>query len=150
MLIVDEAHERTLHTDVLFGLVKDIARFRPDMKLLISSATLDSDKFSQVRGDCSPTSLAMADTLSLFPSQFFDDAPIFRIPGRRYPVEIFYTKAPEADYLDAAVVSVLQIHLTQPRGDVLVFLTGQEEIETAYEMLKVGQTCVWSSHAVQL
>jgi pre-mRNA-splicing factor ATP-dependent RNA helicase DHX16 len=69
-LIVDEAHERTLHTDILFGLVKDIARFRPDMKLLISSATLDSDKFSQ----------------------FFDDAPIFRIPGRRYPVEIYYTK----------------------------------------------------------
>lgn len=70
VLIVDEAHERTLHTDILFGLVKDIARFRPDMKLLISSATLDSDKFSQ----------------------FFDDAPIFRIPGRRYPVEIYYTK----------------------------------------------------------
>eukprot|EP00731_Ephydatia_muelleri_P026553 Em0018g653a len=68
--------------------------------------------------------------------KFFDDAPIFRIPGRRFPVDIFYTKAPEADYLDAAVVSVLQIHLTQPRGDILVFLTGQEEIETAYEMLK--------------
>ncbi|PIK35386.1 putative pre-mRNA-splicing factor ATP-dependent RNA helicase DHX16-like [Apostichopus japonicus] len=113
-LIVDEAHERTLHTDVLFGLVKDIARFRPDLKLLISSATLDSDKFSE----------------------FFDDAPIFRIPGRRYPVDIFYTKAPEADYLDACVVSVLQIHLTQPKGDVLVFLTGQEEIETCLEILQ--------------
>ncbi|KAJ8039315.1 Pre-mRNA-splicing factor ATP-dependent RNA helicase DHX16 [Holothuria leucospilota] len=113
-LIVDEAHERTLHTDILFGLVKDIARFRPDLKLLISSATLDSDKFSE----------------------FFDDAPIFRIPGRRYPVDIFYTKAPEADYLDACVVSVLQIHLTQPDGDILVFLTGQEEIETSLEILQ--------------
>lgn len=48
VLIIDEAHERTLHTDVLFGLVKDIARFRPDLKLLISSATLDAEKFSQV------------------------------------------------------------------------------------------------------
>lgn len=114
VMIIDEAHERTLHTDVLFGLVKDIARFRPDLKLLISSATLDAEKFSA----------------------FFDDAPIFRIPGRRFPVDIYYTKAPEADYLDAAVVSVLQIHVTQPSGDILVFLTGQEEIETANEMLQ--------------
>ncbi|XP_013784938.2 LOW QUALITY PROTEIN: putative pre-mRNA-splicing factor ATP-dependent RNA helicase DHX16 [Limulus polyphemus] len=113
VLIVDEAHERTLHTDILFGLVKDIARFRPDLKLLISSATLDAEKFSD----------------------FFDGAPIFRIPGRRYPVDIYYTKAPEADYLDACVVTVLQIHVTQPLGDILVFLTGQEEIETCQEML---------------
>lgn len=48
VMIVDEAHERTLHTDILFGLVKDIARFRPDLKLLISSATLDAEKFSDV------------------------------------------------------------------------------------------------------
>ena len=74
--------------------------------------------------------------------QFFDDAPIFRIPGRRFPVHIYYTKAPEADYIDAAVVSVLQIHTTQPTGDVLVFLTGQEEIETANEMLMVRNSYV--------
>ncbi|XP_077561883.1 DEAH-box helicase 16 lethal (2) 37Cb isoform X2 [Haemaphysalis longicornis] len=115
VIIVDEAHERTLHTDILFGLVKDIARFRPDLKLLISSATLDAEKFSE----------------------FFDDAPIFKIPGRRFPVDIYYTKAPEADYLDACVVTVLQIHITQPLGDVLVFLTGQEEIEACQEMLMV-------------
>lgn len=60
VMIIDEAHERTLHTDILFGLVKDIARFRPDIKLLISSATLDAEKFSS----------------------FFDDAPVFRIPGK--------------------------------------------------------------------
>ncbi|XP_015907708.1 pre-mRNA-splicing factor ATP-dependent RNA helicase DHX16 [Parasteatoda tepidariorum] len=113
VIIVDEAHERTLHTDILFGLVKDIARFRPDLKLLISSATLDAEKFSQ----------------------FFDDAPIFRIPGRRFPVDIFYTKAPESDYIEACVVTVLQIHFTQPLGDILVFLTGQDEIETCNEYL---------------
>nr|MBE5726256.1 lethal (2) 37Cb [Cucujiformia] len=113
VMIIDEAHERTLHTDILFGLVKDIARFRPDLKLLISSATLDAQKFSE----------------------FFDDAPIFRIPGRRFPVDIYYTKAPEADYVDACVISVLQIHATQPLGDILVFLTGQEEIESCQELL---------------
>ncbi|PRQ46765.1 putative RNA helicase [Rosa chinensis] len=114
VLMVDEAHERTLSTDILFGLVKDIARFRPDLKLLISSATLDAEKFSA----------------------YFDSAPIFIVPGKLHDVDVFYTKAPEADYLDAAIVSTLQIHVTEPPGDILVFLTGQEEIETMNEILK--------------
>eukprot|EP01043_Picozoa_sp_COSAG02_P045924 COSAG02_NODE_4248_length_5586_cov_74.948424_3_plen_1100_part_00 len=114
VMIIDEAHERSLHSDVLFGLVKDIARFRPDLKLLLSSATVNSEKFSE----------------------FFDDAPVFNIPGRRYPVDIMYTKAPEADYLDASVVTCLQVHITQPPGDILVFMTGQEEIELATEALQ--------------
>ena len=58
--------------------MKDIARFRPDLKVIIASATLDAEKFST----------------------FFDDAPIFRVPGRRFPVDIYYTAAPEADYIE--------------------------------------------------
>ncbi len=116
-LMVDEAHERTLHTDILLGLIKDISRHRAaqdDFRVIISSATMNSQKFSA----------------------YFDNAPILHIPGFMYDVTTLYTQAPEADYIDAAIVTALQIHVTQPvPGDILVFLTGQEEIETMAELL---------------
>ena len=112
-LMLDEAHERTIHTDVLFGLLKDLCRRRPDLKLIITSATLDAEKFST----------------------YFFESPIFTIPGRTFPVEIMYTKEPESDYLDAALITIMQIHLSEPAGDILLFLTGQEEIDTACETL---------------
>ncbi|KAJ2641138.1 hypothetical protein GGF44_002256, partial [Coemansia sp. RSA 1694] len=125
VIMIDESHERTLHTDILFALVKDIARFRPDLKLLISSATMDAQKFSE----------------------YFDDAPIFKIPGRPFPVDIYNTKAPEANYLQACVTTVLQIHASQPKGDILVFLTGQDEIEQAQESLSQAMKALGSKVA---
>ncbi|KAF2310850.1 hypothetical protein GH714_017620 [Hevea brasiliensis] len=113
VVMLDEAHERTIHTDVLFGLLKQLVKRRPDLRLIVTSATLDAEKFSG----------------------YFFNCNIFTIPGRTFPVEILYTKQPESDYLDAALITVLQIHLTEPEGDILLFLTGQEEIDFACQSL---------------
>lgn len=113
-IILDEAHERNIHTDVLFTLMKNIVNKNNHLKLIITSATLDAVKFSS----------------------FFDDCRVFRIPGRSYPVQIFFSNEPKPDYLEEGINCVMQIHLSEPLGDILFFLTGQEEIETATAVLE--------------
>ena len=114
-ILLDEAHERTLATDILMGLLKEISKQRKDLKIIIMSATLDAGKFQD----------------------YFDSAPLLTIPGRTFPVEIFYTPEPERDYLEAAIRTVIQIHMCEEtEGDVLLFLTGQEEIDEACKKIQ--------------
>ncbi|KAJ3812817.1 P-loop containing nucleoside triphosphate hydrolase protein [Lentinula aff. lateritia] len=120
-IILDEAHERTVATDILMGLLKNIARQRKDLKIIVISATLDVVKFQSY--------------LSLHDSAAGGEpspVPLFKVPDRTHPVEIFYTQEPEPDYVEAAIRTVLMIHCAEDPGDILLFLTSEEEIEDAY------------------
>ncbi|KAK1451113.1 helicase associated domain-containing protein [Colletotrichum cuscutae] len=113
-VIMDEAHERALNTDILMGLFKKILQRRRDLKLIVTSATMNAKRFSD----------------------FYGGAPEFIIPGRTFPVDVMFHRSPVEDYVDQAVQQVLAIHVSMDQGDILVFMTGQEDIEVTCELIQ--------------
>ncbi|AWN17333.1 ATP-dependent RNA helicase HrpA [Salinisphaera sp. LB1] len=110
-IVIDEAHERTLNVDFLLGYLKRILRNRPDLKVIVTSATIDPERFAE----------------------FFDDAPIINVEGRGYPVEVRYRPPVEPDaeraldWPDAIESAVRELWREGP-GDILVFLPGERDI----------------------
>lgn len=114
-LIIDEAHERSLNIDFLLGYIKTLLTKRPDLKLIISSATLDAESFST----------------------FFDNAPVLEVEGRTYPVEDLFLPPEKDEELPQHILRAIQsINDIDPNGDVLIFLPGEREIRLTSEKLK--------------
>ncbi|CCF54168.1 hypothetical protein NDA11_005819 [Ustilago hordei] len=159
VLIIDEAHERTLRTDQVLGLAKRIQRERKvlrqswlarnkptnepevtELKIIVMSATLDADRFANFFATPS-TALAAKSTAAeptiAAASNSKQDVPILYVKGRQHEVSMYHTEEPAQVWTDAALRTVLQIHVSRPPGDILVFMTGQEEIDTLARSLEL-------------
>jgi ATP-dependent RNA helicase DDX35 len=127
VIMVDEAHERSLSSDVLLGLLKKIRKRRPDLRIVISSATLQAEDFLR---------FFAGDELTATDGELGGSVGrIISLEGRMYPVDIHYLEEPSNDYVERAVQTVWDIHTKEKEGDILVFLTGREEIDKCIDQL---------------
>jgi ATP-dependent RNA helicase DDX35 len=120
VVMIDEAHERSLNSDILLGLLKKIKKKRPELRIIVSSATLQAGTFVD------------------FFSEDDESDPgcrIVSLEGRAYPVDVLYLEAPTDDYVEKAVETAFNIHTQEADGDILIFLTGREEIDRATQLL---------------
>ncbi|XP_043351663.1 probable ATP-dependent RNA helicase DHX35 isoform X5 [Dermochelys coriacea] len=118
VLMLDEAHERTLYTDIAIGLLKKIQKKRGDLRVIVASATLDAEKFRDFFNQNETND----------PSK--DTSMILTVEGRTFPVDVFYIQSPVPDYVKSTVETVMKIHQSESDGDILAFLTGQVIVAT--------------------
>lgn len=129
VIMVDEAHERSLSSDFLLALLKKIRTKRPELRIIVSSATLQAEDILRFFIDSDEQKGTSADDLG------GNVGRIISLEGRAYPVDILYLEEPAENYLQHAVKTVLDIHTREAEGDILVFLTGRDEIEKAVVMI---------------
>ena len=129
VIMVDEAHERSLSTDILLGVLKKIRNRRSDLRIVVSSATLQAEDFLRFFAG-GQTSIASKDE-----PLGGNICRIISLEGRMYPVDTLYLEEPAEDYIERAVKTIFDIHANEADGDILLFLTGREEIDTAIEMI---------------
>ena len=119
VVMLDEAHERTLNNDICVGLLRKITQKRKDLRLIIASATLDAVKFRDFFAP--PSSSSSPDGSDDHDAK----AAILSVEGRQYPVEILYSLDPIPDYVKGTVETAVKIHQNEREGDILAFLTGK-------------------------
>jgi len=129
IIIIDEAHERTINSDIILGILKRLVLKRDDLRVVVMSATLEATKFTQ-----------------FFTSPQIPFVPHLIVPGRLHHVKLVYTSVPVPNYIDEAVSRVLKIHTEDNPGDILLFMTGEEEIENTCTRIRNEVSGMRSSH----